>query len=76
MSELKKARKNLSIETKLQLLADVDKKQKSKKEIAEKYGIPHNTLSTIVKNRAKIERPGLSTEFQPDRKRQRTTDKT
>ncbi|GFN75254.1 tigger transposable element-derived protein 4 [Plakobranchus ocellatus] len=75
MSLQKRTRKNLSIETKLQLLADVDKKQSTKKEIAEKYGIPHNMLSTILKNRAKLERPGLTTEFQPDRKRQRTTEK-
>ena len=53
----------------------MDKKQGTKKEIAEKYGIPHNTLSTIVKNRAKLERPGLTAEFQPVRKRQRTTEK-
>ena len=57
MSEPKRKRQNLSIETKLQLLADVDKKASTKKEIAEKYGIPHNTLSTIIKNRAKLERP-------------------
>ena len=75
MSEQKKTRKYLSIQTKLQLLADVDKKQGTKKEIAEKYGISHNTLSTIVKNRAKLEGPGLTAEFQPDRKRQRTTEK-
>ena len=71
MSKQKKTRKNLSIQTPLQLLADEDKKQGTKKEIAEKYGIPHNTLSTIVKNRAKLERPGLVAEFQPDRTRQR-----
>ena len=75
MSKQKKTRKNLSIQTPLQLLADVDKKQGTKKEIAEKYGIPHNTQSTIVKNRAKLERPGLVAEFQPDRTRQRTTEK-
>ena len=75
MSKQKKTPKDLSNQTKLQLLADVDKKQGTKKEIAEKYGIPHNTLSTIVKNRAKLERPGLTAEFQPDRMRQRTTEK-
>ena len=75
MSKQKKTRKNLSIQTTLQLLADVDKKQGTKKEIAEKYDIPHNTLSMIVKNRAKLERPGLVAEFQPDRTRQRTTEK-
>ena len=50
-------RKNLrsSIEMKLKLLADVDKKLLLKKDIAAKYGMPHNTLSTIVKNREKIE---------------------
>ena len=75
MSKQKKTSKDLSNQTKLQLLADVDKKQGTKKEIAEKYGIPHNTLSTIVKNRAKLERPGLAPEFQPDRTRQKTTEK-
>ena len=42
-------RKNLSIEfeMKRKLLADVDKKLLLKKGIAAKYGIPHNTLSTI-----------------------------
>ena len=75
MSKQKKTPKDLSIQTKLQLLADVDKKQGTKKEIAEKYGVPHSTLSTIVKNRAKLERPGLAAEFQPDKRRQRTTEK-
>ena len=73
MTEKKKTCKNLSIQTKLQLLADLDRKQGTKKEIAKKYRILHNTLLTIIKNRAKLERPCLSTEFQPDRKRQRTT---
>ena len=36
-------------------LCDVDRKLLSKKKIAEKYGIPHNSLSTIIKNREKIE---------------------
>ena len=45
---------------KLQLLADLDRKQGTKKEIDEKNGIPHKTLSTIIKNRAKLERPDLS----------------
>ncbi|GFN91201.1 tigger transposable element-derived protein 4 [Plakobranchus ocellatus] len=74
MSLQKRTCKNLIIETKLQLLADVDKKQSTKKEIAENYGIPHNTLTTIPKKRAKLERPGLATEFQPKRKRLRTTE--
>ncbi|GFO17972.1 hypothetical protein PoB_004447700 [Plakobranchus ocellatus] len=43
--------KNLNIEMKLKLLADVDKKLLLKKKIAAKYDIPHNTLSIIMKNR-------------------------
>ena len=46
---------------------------RKKKEIVDKYGILDNTLSMIIKNKAKSERPGVPTEFQPDRKRQRTT---
>ena len=41
-----------------------------KKDIAAKYGIPHNTLSTIVKNREKIESL-TSSDLQLERKRQR-----
>ena len=65
ISKQKKTRKNLSIQTELQLLADVDKKQGTKRGIAEKYSIPHNTLSSIGKNRAKLEITGLPAEFQP-----------
>ena len=54
MFEQKKTSKNLSIQTKLQLLADLHRKQGTKQEIAEKYGISHNTLLTIIKNRAKL----------------------
>ena len=44
----------LSIETKKEILSDVNRKLMSKKSIAEKYGIPHNSLSAIIKNREKI----------------------
>ena len=52
------------------LLADADKKLLLKKDIVAKYGIPHNTLSIIVKNREKIESL-TSSDQQPERKRQR-----
>ena len=48
-------RKMLSIEIKKEILCDVDRKLLSKKKRAERYGIPHNSLSTIIKNREKIE---------------------
>ena len=43
----------------------------NKKDISDKYSIPLNTLSTILK----IERPEISTEFQPDRKREQISEK-
>lgn len=55
MSTQTTKRKMLSIEIKKEILCDVDRKLLSKKKIAEKYGIPHNSLSTIIKNREKIE---------------------
>ena len=53
MSTQTTKRKMLSIETKKEILSDVDRKLMSKKSIAEKYGIPHNSLPTIIKNRGK-----------------------
>ena len=44
-------RKPVSIDTKLQALDEVDKKVKSKTQIAKEYGVPCSTLSTWLKNR-------------------------
>ncbi|GFN93421.1 hypothetical protein PoB_001992700 [Plakobranchus ocellatus] len=46
MSTPSKKRKVLTIDVKLQILANVNKKAMTKKEIAAKYDIPHNSLST------------------------------
>ena len=43
-------RKVLSNEVKLQILDEVDRKTMAKKDIAAKYGIPHNSLSTLIKS--------------------------
>ncbi|GFO01861.1 tigger transposable element-derived protein 6 [Plakobranchus ocellatus] len=65
MSNPSKKRKVLTIDVKLQILADVDKKAMTKKEIAAKYDIPHNSLSTLLKNRDKIE----NNSHEPQRKK-------
>ena len=44
-------RKPVSIEIKLQALDEVDKKVKSKTQIAKEYGVPCSTLSTWLKNK-------------------------
>ena len=67
MSPPAKKRKILTIETKRQILLIVDKKLLSKKQIAEKYGIPHNSLSTILNNREMIE----ASNQEPNRKKVR-----
>ena len=60
-------RKALTIDVKVKILAEVDAMTMTKKDIAAKYGIPHNSLSTIIKNRDKVEQHG----FEPQRKKQR-----
>ena len=56
----------LTLNEKRQILAEVDRKVKSKTEICKEYGLAKSTLSTFLKNREKIENVG-----QPKRKRQR-----
>ena len=58
----------LDFEKKIELLKCVDNGEK-KSEVAKKFGIPPNTLSTILKNRAKIE--GSTSTHTPNAKRQR-----
>lgn len=65
-----KFKKPLSLEEKQSILSDVDDGKK-KSEIAAKYGIPRSTLSTILKNRYKIEAACVSNKFEPNRKRMR-----
>ena len=44
----------LTYETKAEIIAEVDKGTKAKKDIAKEYGIQPNTLSTFLKDRQKI----------------------
>lgn len=46
--------KCLTVSEKLKLIAEVEKGEKKKKDIAEQFGIPPNTLSTILKNKDKL----------------------
>ena len=56
-------RKAYSIDFKLKLLAEVDKGRK-KQDICRKFGIPKSSLSTILKDRSK-----LDLDLAPTRKR-------
>lgn len=47
--------KCLSLQEKVELIKEVDKGVFKKKDIAAKFGIPANTLSTILKNREKLQ---------------------
>ena len=60
VNPLKRKHTALTLETKLKLLSEIDNmgKTTTKKEIADSYRIPANTLSTILKNREKIEKNG------------------
>lgn len=57
----------LSVEVKKKILKEVDEKILSKTEISKKYGIPKNSLSTILKSREKIV-GNRSTNKNPSRK--------
>lgn len=46
---------SLNLSTKISILREVDKKTQTKGEIAKKFKIPPSTLSTIIKDREKIE---------------------
>lgn len=72
-SSLKRKHTTLTLETKLKLLRDVDNmgKTQTKKEIADKYGIPANTLSTILKNREKLEKMASTSSVNMGKKRMR-----
>lgn len=61
-----------SIEDKYQAILEVEKANKSKSEIARTFGVPANTLSTWIKNAAKIKEAYLQSSFAHDRKRMRT----
>lgn len=52
----KKTYNALTISKKLELLEEIDKNELSKSKLAIQFGIPNSTLSTILKNRYKIEK--------------------
>ena len=61
-----------SLAFKVKVLEEVDEKILTKTAICKKHGIANSTLSTFIKDRAKIENAFVSSTFQPDRKRMRT----
>ena len=58
---------------KYQAICEVERGLKSKKQIAEAFGVPQNTLSTWLKNKEAIKAKFLSGELEPERKNARTS---
>lgn len=52
---MKRKRKDINLETKLQIISAVDKGDKNRSSVARDFQIPLTTLSTLLKNRHKIE---------------------
>lgn len=50
----KRKQSAIDLETKLQILAEIDKRESCKTDVAKKYGIAKSTVSTIIANREKI----------------------
>ena len=59
----KRKRESFSVEKKREILADAEENLLKKSEIAQKYGIAKSTLSTILKQKDKLE----SSSFLPAR---------
>ena len=62
----------LSLATKMELLEAVSKNELSKTEICYKFNVPKSTLSTIIKQKEKIEEAYERSRFEPERKLLRT----
>lgn len=67
--EKKRVLKTLSIREKSRLIEEVEKGNRKKKDIAAEFGIPANTLSTILKEKDKIRKAAEESHFAPERKR-------
>lgn len=70
----KRKQTSIPLDLKIRLIEEVDKKTRSKVDICKEFNIPKSTLSTILKNREKLEQAATTFSFQPDRKRLRTAD--
>lgn len=62
----------ISLEQKRLIIIEVEKGVKKKKEIAAQFGIPSNTLSTILKNKAQLLKQSDGEQLGSNRKRVRT----
>ena len=71
--EKKRVLKTLSLSEKLKVIQEVEKGIRKKKDIAAQFGIPANTLSTIIKNKEKISNAVQESRFASQRKRFKTS---
>ena len=70
-SAAKRMLTTLSLDKKYELIVEVEKGKEKKKEIAQKFNIPANTLSSILTKRDAIKEAYEGSVFQPKRKRMR-----
>ena len=71
MATPSRKRKNVSIETKLQIIADIDS-GRSRKDISNAFKLPMSTIGTIWAQKAKISDATMLGEMSPKRKRMRS----
>lgn len=71
MAKVNNKRKSLSLQTKINILEEVDKNSMTKTEISSFFDIPKSTLSTIIANRQKIYDALASGNFGPKSKKMR-----
>ncbi|GFR77075.1 tigger transposable element-derived protein 6 [Elysia marginata] len=54
-----------TIDFKLQILSEAEEKKLTKTEICKKHGIPNSTLSTILRDREKLQKASDDSKFRP-----------
>ena len=73
-SRVKRKHTGYKLDFKMQVLKEVDKKSKLKKDICAEFGLSGSTFSTFIKDREKIEKAFYTSTIQPDRIRMRQVD--
>jgi transposase-like protein len=65
----KRKLQSYTLDFKLKILTEVDKKDRSKTDICKEYGLANSTLATFIKIREKIESATQESTFQSDREK-------
>ena len=67
--KMAKCHRSINLSTKIALIEAVETGKETKSKIAESFGLPKSTVSTILKNKVKLREVHESAKFDPGKKR-------